>query len=121
MTAAVRRLAGQAQFLRVYREGLRHASPLVVIHARPNDTGAVSVGLAVSRRFGGAVARNHLRRRLREAVRMAVANATSGADLVVTPRPAATRASVAELANAVGAAIRALGLTEPSTARPRKA
>jgi ribonuclease P protein component len=94
----------------VYREGTRRATTLLVIHILPNDLNDVRVGLTVGRRFGGAAARNRLRRRLREAVRANRVNLVGGADLVVTPRGAAAGAGFAALSAAVGQALVASGL-----------
>jgi ribonuclease P protein component len=104
------RLARETDFRRVYRTGTRRSTALVVIHALPNPSGEVRLGLAVGRRFGRAVSRNRLRRRLREAVRAYRAAIRGGADVVLTPRDAAPRAAFGELHAAVGEALAAAGL-----------
>jgi len=43
-----------------------------VFHVRPNDVGHPRLGLTASRRVGGAVVRNRLRRRVREHYRQQV-------------------------------------------------
>jgi ribonuclease P protein component len=55
-----------------------------------NDLGYDRLGLAASRRFGGAVARNRAKRLLREAFRRHKRSPAraSGEDLVALPRPA---------------------------------
>ena len=55
------------------------------------------LGLVTSRRVGGAVMRNRLRRRLREIVRRHQHELREGVWLVVVTRPAAARATSAEL------------------------
>lgn len=99
------RLARADDFRRAYREGVRRATPLLVIHARPNGRDAIRLGIVVSRRFGGAAARNRLRRRLREAVRAQRNMLIAGHDVVVVPRGEAATASFAGLCDAVTAAI----------------
>ena len=59
--------------------------------------GAFRVGFVTSRRVGGAVVRNRVRRRLREIVRRHQPALANGLWLVVIARPAAARASSAAL------------------------
>jgi ribonuclease P protein component len=110
---ALGRLSREDEFRRVYREGVRRSTALLVIHARLNHLGTVRLGVAVGRRFGGAVVRNRLRRRLREAVRAERGRLSQGVDLVVTPRGTAAAASMADLRAAVGDALAAAGLLDP--------
>jgi ribonuclease P protein component len=61
---------------------------------RPGIPGGVArVGLTVSSKVGGAVTRNRIRRRLREAVRLELARLPA-VDLVLVARASATRATV---------------------------
>jgi ribonuclease P protein component len=71
------------------------ASRGLVAFAIPNPDGHWRVGVAVSRRLRGAVARNRLRRRLREAARLSLLARASdadgegkGYDVVLIGRPA---------------------------------
>ncbi len=64
-------------------------SNLVVHYARRTSGGPTRIGFSVSKRVGGAVIRNLVKRRLREAVRHQVAALYGGWDLVVTARPSA--------------------------------
>ena len=59
--------------------------------------GSARIGIITSRRVGGAVERNRVRRRLREIVRAEHANLTPGAWLVVVARHRAVAAEFAEL------------------------
>ncbi|OFX27479.1 MAG: ribonuclease P protein component [Armatimonadetes bacterium RBG_16_67_12] len=117
MTAdlTIGRLARADDFRRAYREGARRATPLLVIHTRPNGLEAVRLGIVVSRRFGHAAARNRLRRRLREAVRARREMLGIGTDVVVVPKDAAAAASFAGLRAAVATA---LGAKEAPEAAP---
>ena len=65
--------------------------------ARANDAGAPRLGLAVAVRVaGGAVARNRLRRLIRESFRLRQ-HELPAVDLVVSARPAARAASAEAL------------------------
>lgn len=55
------------------------------------------MGLSVSRKVGGAVRRNRVRRRLREIFRSTRTTLPGGADIVVSARPAAAEAAFEEL------------------------
>lgn len=109
---ALGRLAREDEFRRVYREGARRSTALLVLHVRPNGLAVVRLGLAVGRRFGRAVQRNRLRRRLREAVRAHARRIGAGVDLVVVPREAAVTATYDHLRAAVSAALSAASLLE---------
>jgi ribonuclease P protein component len=62
----------------------------VVQERRRADSGPARVGLTVSRKVGGAVERNRLRRQLREIVRLSAATSlNAGSDYVVVGRRAA--------------------------------
>lgn len=104
------RLASEKEFRRVYREGGRRSSPLVVIRYLPGDRGGVRLGVAVGRRFGSAVRRNRLRRRLREAVRALARRIAPGTEIVVTPRESAAEATFSELRGSVEQALGSAGL-----------
>jgi ribonuclease P protein component len=61
--------------------------PLLSLVACDNDLGYDRLGLAASRKLGGAVARNRAKRLLREAFRRHKRRLARGADLVALPRP----------------------------------
>ena len=89
------RLLRHADFDRVYREGKRHFSTNMTVFFLPRMEGATEtavppsglrIGLTVSRALGGAVDRNRLRRRMREAVRMTRPLAAPAIDVVINPK-----------------------------------
>jgi ribonuclease P protein component len=58
----------------------------LIVYARDNDLPYNRLGLSVSRKFGGAVQRNRMRRLFREAYRLTKHDLPTGLDLVVIPR-----------------------------------
>jgi ribonuclease P protein component len=65
-----RRLSRSGDFDRVYRDGFSHATRHLVLYGFPredDESGAVRLGVSVSRKVGGAVERNKVKRTLREA------------------------------------------------------
>ena len=95
------RLRRAADFQRARRHGRSWSNALVVLNAAPADGGPSRWGFSVSRRVGKAVARNKVRRRLREIARRTLPSLPPGWDLVLPARPAAARAAHANLAMAV--------------------
>lgn len=74
------------EFRRVYREGRRFPGNALVLFVRSTD-GHLRVGITAGRRFGGAVARNRAKRRLREAFRRLEGRLRDRGDLVLVARP----------------------------------
>ena len=73
-------------FAHVLRRGKRRRDPLLALAAAPNGLPLSRLGLAVSRKVGGAVQRNRVKRLLREAFRLNQKTLPPGYDLVVTPQ-----------------------------------
>ena len=91
------RILRQQDFRRVLSRGHRvSCAELQLVGARAEGA-ATRLGLAVSRRVGRAVARNRLKRRLREIFRIHYRELPEGVDLVVIARPGAAELELAEL------------------------
>ncbi len=88
------RLLRHADFERVYKLGRRHFSPsMTVFYWQRQDlpgnkaaTAGLRVGFTVGRALGGAVQRNRMKRRLREAVRLTRPASEIPADVVINPK-----------------------------------
>ena len=107
------RLLRHADFERVYKLGRRHfsASMTVFYWQRQDATNAAAVGTSglrigftVGRALGGAVQRNRMKRRLREAVRLTRRPAGVDADVVINPKKSLLTVEFAEVVNEVGRA-----------------
>lgn len=66
---------------------LKKARHPLVVFGRPNGLGHARLGLSVGRRVGNAVARNRVKRLLRESFRLSRDDLPQGFDLVVNVRP----------------------------------
>jgi ribonuclease P protein component len=99
------RLLRHADFERVYKLGRRHFSPSMTVFYLKRDEGCdangVRVGFTVSRALGGAVERNRMRRRLREAVRLTNPKPVLDADVVINPKKTVLTAEFGALLNEV--------------------
>jgi ribonuclease P protein component len=95
---AARRLKLSRDFTRVRTEGRSVRGALLTLGVLPvTDETHFRVGLVTSKRVGGAVARNRVRRRLREIVRRHQHALGSGLWLVIIARPTAAAATFAAL------------------------
>jgi ribonuclease P protein component len=75
-----------ADFRRVYDRRRSVSNDWLIVYACENGLPHLRLGLSVSRKFGGAVQRNRLRRLYREAFRLTRAAMPVGLDLILIPR-----------------------------------
>jgi len=107
------RLLRHADFERVYKLGRRHFSSSMTVFylARQEAPGigtakpaGTRVGFTVGRALGGAVQRNRLKRRLREAVRLSRMPSAVSADVVINPKKSLLTIDFTEVLNEVSRA-----------------
>jgi ribonuclease P protein component len=87
-----RRLSRSGEFDRVYRDGSSHATRHLVLYSFPRrgeeeEDGAVRLGVSASRKIGGAVERNRVKRALREAFWSFSDDLPERCDFVLVARP----------------------------------
>ncbi|MGD9903894.1 MAG: ribonuclease P protein component [Vicinamibacterales bacterium] len=80
------RLRRRSEFTGVFEKGVKRHGRLMSVCVRRAGSGRSRVGIAASRKVGGAVQRNLVKRRVREIFRRLVLPA--GLDIVVMPRQA---------------------------------
>ena len=84
------KLLKHSDFQRVYKNGKRHFSGLLTAFYLPRTTTEIGtgprIGLTVGRALGGSVQRNRIKRRMREALRMHLAELNATVDVVFNPK-----------------------------------
>ncbi len=72
---------------------------MTIFFLAQENGGGARIGFTVSRALGGAVERNRIRRRLREAVRLRRSELRALADVVINPKRSVLRVRFADLAS----------------------
>jgi ribonuclease P protein component len=98
------RLTRSHDFDAVYRRGRSVSTRFLVLYwfPREDDADEPRLGLAVPKRVGTAVARNRVKRRLREVWRARLEKVPAGCDYVLVVRPGFVEAAESREADWVG-------------------
>lgn len=122
------RLLRHADFERIYKQGRRHFSATLTAFflartgAEPTRNagtgGGLRVGFTVGRALGGAVERNRMKRRLREAVRLSPPPVELSVDVVINPKKSLLTADFEVVLNEVRRAFVVIGKNSPESRVP---
>ena len=98
------RVRRRREYLTLARTAQRVHSPHFVLLVQPR-TGATRLGITVTKKIGGAVERNRVKRRVREAFRRHPDRLLRAHDLVVIAKPGAAALRLAAIAEELGTAV----------------
>ncbi len=104
------RLRNSRDFQRLRGEGKTWTHPLLVLSVAPNSLDHNRYGIITTRKIGGAVARNRVKRRFRAAAHTLHPRIASGYDVIVIARPRALDCPFADLVRALEDLFRRAGL-----------
>ena len=85
-------LSRPQDFAAIQGNGTSRSHPLLIARFLQTDLETTRFGLSTGRRLGGAVVRNRVRRRLREALRVMAPSFQPGWDVLIIARPAVVEA-----------------------------
>lgn len=106
------RLRRRKDFAAVYRRGRIQSNRLLALRVLPNEQAVSRFGFVAAKIVGGAVTRNRVKRRLREAARRIPVR--GGYDVVIGARKAAAEASFADLGQALESLLDRAGILDAS-------
>lgn len=123
----MRTLTKRSEFLHASKQGRKFVTPVLVVQAvkRPDASPVVKeeirVGFTATKTLGGAVVRNRVKRRLREAARRVVGeHGAPGSDYVFIGRAATAECPFDALCDQMKFALRSLAKGGTSSPRPRR-
>ncbi|MBO0912419.1 MAG: ribonuclease P protein component [Acidobacteria bacterium] len=108
-----RRLLRHADFDRVYKQGRRyfaeHMTIFYLLRESESELKGPRIGFTVGKAMGGAVVRNRIKRRLREAVRLNGFPERLAVDVVINPKRSVLTVEFRDLESEVAKAFEAVG------------
>ncbi|HUF53434.1 MAG TPA: ribonuclease P protein component [Dehalococcoidia bacterium] len=110
------RLRHRKDFDAVFRSGRTWSNDLLVLRTLPNEADHNRYGFVTSKRLGGAVVRNRVRRRLREAVR--ALDTRPGFDCVISAKTKAAEADFSRLRQATASLLERAGVLASNDEAP---
>ncbi len=100
------RLLRHADFERVYKQGRRHfVAHMTVFYLQRSEGAGLRIGFTVGKTLGGAVQRNRMKRRLREAARLEATWPGPAVDVVINPKKSVITADFAVLRSEISGAL----------------
>ena len=101
-----KRIRKRGEYLKLQQVGRRRAGKWFVVITTPGRGGVSRLGITASRRVGGAVLRNRVKRLVREFFRTHHDRIQPPRDVVVIARPGAADADYVEVKRELGAALK---------------
>jgi ribonuclease P protein component len=92
----IERLRRPSEYQRVFRHGKKLVAPMFVLYILSGSEPYSRLGMAVSKRVGNAVIRNHVKRLIRELFRQHKTQLQPSCDVVFVARRQAAEASLGE-------------------------
>ena len=103
-------LSRPGDFARLAGGGVARTHPLLVGRFVRTDLDQTRFGLATGKRLGGAVVRNRVRRRIKDALRVMAPSFQPGWDVLIIARPAIIEADQDALVGALRRVLRSGGV-----------
>lgn len=103
-------LSRPEDFVALQEAATVRSHPMLVARFRRTGLDKTRFGLSTGRKLGGAVVRNGVRRRLREALRVMAPSFQPGWDVLIIARPPAAGAAYRTLADALQQVLRRGGV-----------
>lgn len=107
------RIRSRSEFQQIYQEGRSFANRAAVLYVLGGREGGPRMGFAAGRKLGSAVLRNRVRRRIREAVRLAWPWVRGTALMILIGRAAAENMPFGELQQKIAELLHRAGVLDP--------